>query len=88
MTLIERDHLLAHMTRSDQRPRNFSGLVPNPQTQIDTAQNQTRNALAHKPHMRRDIGLPPEHKPPDLIQILFCSSGGPPAIATHATAWA
>jgi hypothetical protein len=36
-------------------------------------QRRTKRAM-HLPinlHMRRDIGLPPEHKPPDLFKTLL-----------------
>ena len=62
MTLIERDHLLAHMQDSDQRPRNSSSLGPNPQTQIDAAQNQAGHALAHEP------AYAPRHRVPTCAQ--------------------
>ena len=49
MTLIERDHLLAHIQDLIRDHGNSSGLGPNPQTQINAAQNQAGHAFAREP---------------------------------------
>jgi len=71
MTLIKRDHLLAHMRDLIKDRGTFRILYQIPKFKL--IQRRTKRAM-HLPinlHMRRDIGLPPEHKPPDLFKTLL-----------------
>ena len=70
MTLIERDHLLAHMQDLIKDHGTFRVLCQILKLKLISAE-PSAHALAHNPHMRRDIGLPPEHKPPDLFKTLL-----------------
>ena len=71
MTLIKRDHLLAHMRDLIKDRGTFRILYQIPKFKL--IQRRTKRAM-HLPinlHMRRDIGLPPEHKPPDPFKTLL-----------------
>ena len=71
MTLIERDHLLAHIQEllKDHGTFRVLGQI----LKLKLMRRRTRRAghLPIQPHLRRDIGLPPEHKPPDRFKSLL-----------------
>ena len=71
MTLIERDHLLAHIQEliKDHGTFRVLGQI----LKLKLMRHKTRRArhLPIQPHLRRDIGLPPEHKPPDPFRFLL-----------------
>jgi len=71
MTLIERDHLLAHIQGllKDHGTFRVLGQI----LKLKLMRRRTRRArhLPIQPHLRRDIGLPPEHKPPDPFRFLL-----------------
>ncbi len=71
MTLIERDHLLAHIQEllKDHGTFRVLGQI----LKLKLMRRRTRRAghLPIQPHLRRDIGLPPEHKPPDPFKFLL-----------------
>ena len=71
MTLIERDHILAHIQEllKDHGTFRVLGQI----LKLKLMRRRTRRAghLPIQPHLRRDIGLPPEHKPPDPFKFLL-----------------
>ena len=71
MTLIERDYLLAHiqdLIRDHGTLRVLGEIL-----KLKLMRRRTKRAmhLPGNPHMRRDIGLPPAHKPPDQFKFLL-----------------
>ena len=71
MTLIERDHLLAHMQDLIKDYGTFRVLCQILKLKLIQRRPKRAMRLPMNPHMRRDIGLPPEHKPPDLFKTLL-----------------
>jgi len=71
MTLIERDHLLAHIQDLIKDHGTFRVLCQI--LKLKLMQRRTKRAmrLPTSPHMPRNIGLQPEHKPPDPFKILL-----------------
>ena len=71
MTLIERDYLLAHIQDliRDHGTLRVLGQI----LKLKLMRRRTKRAmnLPVNPHMRRDIGLPPAHKPPDQFKFLL-----------------
>ena len=76
MTLIERDHLLAHIQDliKDHGTLRVLGQI----LKLKLMRRRTKRAKRAKrakhlpvnPHMRRDIGSPPAHKPHDPLKFL------------------
>ena len=71
MILIERDHLLTHMQDLINDHGTFRVLCQI--LKLKLRQRRTKRAmhLPINPNMRREIGLPPEHKPPDPFKTLL-----------------
>ncbi|MGB2126285.1 hypothetical protein [Planktomarina sp.] len=71
MTLIERDHLLAHMQDLIKDHGTFRVLCQILKLKLMRRKTQRAIRLPMNPHIRRDIGLPPAHKPPDPFKTLL-----------------
>ena len=71
MTLIERDHLLAHMQDLIKDHGTFRVLCQILKLKLRQRRPKRGMPLPTNPHMRRDIGLPPEQKPPDPFKTLL-----------------
>ena len=71
MTLIESNHLLAH--RQDLIKDHGTLWVLCQILKLKLIQRRTKRAmrLPTNQHMRRYIGLPPQHKPPDPLKFLL-----------------
>ena len=71
MTLIERDHLLAHIQNliTDHGTVRVLGQI----LKLKLMRRKPKRAirLPMNPHIRRDIGLPAAHKPPDPYEFLL-----------------
>ena len=71
MTLIERDHLLAHMQDLIKDHRTFRVLCQILKLKLIQRRPKRAMRLPINPHICRDIGLPPEYKPPDPFKTLL-----------------
>ena len=71
MTLIERDHLLAHIQDLIQEHGTFRVLGHILTLKLMRRKTKRATRLPINPHIRRNIGLPPAHKPPDLCKFLL-----------------
>ena len=71
MTLIERDHLLAHMQDLIKDHGTFRVLCKILKLKLRQRRPKRAMRLPINPHICRDIGLPPEHKPPDPFKTLL-----------------
>ena len=71
MTLIERDHHLAHIQDliTDHGTVRVLGQI----LKLKLMRRKPKRAirLPMNPHIRRDIGLPAAHKPPDPCKFLL-----------------
>jgi hypothetical protein len=71
MTLIERDHLLTHIQELIKDHGTFRVLGQILKLKLMRRKTTRAGHLPTQPHLRRDIGLPPEHKPPDPFKFLL-----------------
>ena len=71
MTLIERDHLLAHMQDLIKDHGTFRVLCQILKLKLRQRRPKRAMRLPINPHMRHDIGLPPEYKPRDPFKTLL-----------------
>ena len=71
MTLIERNRLMAHI--QDLIKDNGTFRVLGQILKLKLMRRKTKRAirLPMNPHIRRDIGLPAAHKPPDPYKFLL-----------------
>ena len=70
MTLIERDHLLAHIQDLIRDHGTLRVLGQILKLKLMWRRIKRAMHLPMNPHMRRDIGLPPAHKPPGPLKSL------------------
>ena len=71
MILIERDHLLTHMQDLINDHGTFRVLCQILKLKLRQRRTKRAMPLPINPNMRREIGLPPEHKPPDPFKTLL-----------------
>ena len=71
MRLIERDHLLAPMQDLIKDHGIFRVLCQFLKLKLIQRRTKRGMRLPTNPHMRRDIGLPPEYKPRDSFKTLL-----------------
>ena len=71
MTLIERDHLLAHVQDLIKDHGTFRFLYQILKFKLIQRRPKRAMPLPINLHMRRETGLPPEHKPPDPFKTLL-----------------
>ena len=71
MTLIERDQLLAHIQDLIKYHGTFRVLGQILKLKLMRRKTKHATRLPMNPHIRRDIGLPAAHKPPDPYKFLL-----------------